>query len=396
MTRKLIVSILLMLAPVLMSCTAPKESDRTSRPSITGVKTVVVATTSEPDLYEAVGTVRSRTTTVISARTTGRVTRVLVSEGDGVRAGQTLVEIDSRDAAVQIRHAEAGESEAKESLVALNQDITAAEFGRAAAQANRKLASSTFDRYRTLHDRRSVSDQEFDEVQAKLSAATAEVDRANALLESAKARRNQILARIDQAAAEKSGADLSMDYNRVVSPINGIVTVRSVEPGTIASPGIALLTVEDDKAYRLEAQVSDSMIGTIRKGNAVRIELEAATRSEIQGRISEIVPSADSSTRSTIVKIDLPSNASLRSGMFGRAFFASGDRSIISVPRSLVVQHGQLTSVYVLDEKIVRQRLIKLGKTLGDRVEVLSGLQNGDLLIVEPHESLMDGTEVRQ
>jgi multidrug efflux pump subunit AcrA (membrane-fusion protein) len=82
--------------------------------------------------------------------------------------------------------------------------------------------------------------------------------------------------------------------------------------------------------------------------------------------------------------------------MFGRAFFASGDRSIISVPRSLVVQHGQLTSVYVLDEKIVRQRLIKLGKTLGDRVEVLSGLQNGDLLIVEPHESLMDGTEVRQ
>ena len=140
---------------------------------------------------------------MISARTTGHVTRVLVSEGDRVRAGQTLVEIDNRDAAVQVRRAEAGESEARESLAALDQEITAAEFGRAAADANRKLAASTFERYRTLHDRRSVSDQEFDEVQAKLSAATAEMERANAMLESAKARRNQMLARIDQANGRK-------------------------------------------------------------------------------------------------------------------------------------------------------------------------------------------------
>ncbi len=389
-------SMLLMLTPVLTSCAGPKESVQTARPALTGVKTVVVAATTIPDIYEAEGTVRSKTTTVISARTTGHVTRVLVSEGDRVRADQTLVEIDNRDAAVQVRRAEAGEAEARASLAALNQEVTAAESGRTAADANRKLASSTFDRYRTLHDRRSVSDQEFDEVQTKLSAATAEVERANALLESAKARRNQILARIDQAMAEKSGADLSMDYNRVVSPVNGLVTLKSIEPGMIASPGIPLLTIEDDKAYRLEAQVPDSMIGAIRKGDTLRIELEAANRTEIQGRISEIVPSADSSTRSTIAKIDLPSNASLRSGLFGRAYFTSGERSVIAVPRALVLQRGQLTSVYVLDEKHVRQRLIKLGKVFGDQVEVLSGLQTGDVLIVEPHENLIDGAEVRQ
>jgi multidrug efflux system membrane fusion protein len=389
-------SMFLLLAPVLISCAGPKEGRQTDRPVLTGVKTVAVSTSSIPDFYEAVGTIRSKTTTVISARTTGHVTRVLVSEGDRVRAGQTLVEIDNRDAAVQIRRAEAGELEARESLVVLDKEIGAAEFGRAAADANRKLAASTSDRYRSLHDRRSVSDQEFDEVQTKLAAATAELDRATAMLESAKARRNQILARIDQADAEKSSADLSMDYSHVVSPVSGIVTARTIEPGMVAAPGAPLLTVEDDAAYRLEAQVPDSIFGAIRKGAAVRIVVEAANKAEVQGRISEIVPSADPATRTTVVKVDLPKASSLRSGLFGRAFLPSGERSVISVPQELVVQHGQLTSVYVLDKKVVRQRLIKLGKSSGDRVEVVAGLQNGDLLIVEPREKLIDGMEVGQ
>ncbi|HTG74263.1 MAG TPA: efflux RND transporter periplasmic adaptor subunit [Terriglobia bacterium] len=389
-------SMLLLLAPALISCAGAKEGQQSERPVLAGVKTVSISTSSVPEFYEAVGTIRSKTTTVISARTMGHVVRVLVSEGDRVRAGQTLAEIDNRDAAVQIRRAEAGESEARESLVVLDKEIAAAESGRAAADANRKLAASTFERYRTLHDRRSVSDQEFDEVQTRLTAATADLDRATAMLESAKARRNQILARIDQATVEKSSADLSMDYSHVVSPVSGIVTARTIEPGMIAAPGVPLMTVEDDAAYRLEAQVPESVFGVIRKGDPVRIVLEAANKAELQGRVSEIVPSADPATRTTIVKVDLPKASSLRSGLFGRAFLAYGERSIISVPRELVVQHGQLTSVYVLDEKIVRQRLIKLGKSLGDRVEVVAGLQNGDLLIVEPREKLTDGMEVRQ
>jgi len=397
--RKIVGWLLLVLTTSLVSCTEPKKATTTERPVLDGVKTLAVSAASTPDFYEAVGTVRSKTTTVISARTTGHVTRVLVSEGDRVHAGQILVEIDNRDAAVQIRRVEAGESEARASLVVLAQEITAAESGRAAAEANRKLAASTLDRYRTLHERRSVSDQEFDEVQAKLSAATADLERATAIVESAKAKRNQVLARIEQVVAEKSGAELSMDYSHVVSPVSGVVIAKNVETGIIAAPGVPLLTIEDDKAYRLEAQVPDSMIGTIRKGDAVRIELDAANRAGSQGRIAEIVPSADSSTRSTIVKIDLPANISsttLRSGIFGRAFIASGEHSVISVPRELVVTHGQLTSMYVLDGKIVRQRLIKTGKSIGDRVEVLAGLENGDLLVVEPRGKLADGLEIRQ
>jgi multidrug efflux pump subunit AcrA (membrane-fusion protein) len=387
---------LLVLGAVLVSCGGPKETHQTEHPVLAGVKTVSVSTSSIPDFYEAVGTIRSKTKTVISARTTGHVTRVLVSEGERVRAGQTLVEIDNRDAAVQVRRAEADESEARESLVVLDKEIAAAESGRAAAAANRKFAESTFDRYRSLHDRRSVSDQEFDEVQAKLTAAIAESDRATAMVESAKARRKQILARIDQANAAKSSADLSMDYSRVVSPVSGVVTEKTIETGMMAAAGAPLLTVEDDTAYRLEAQVPESILGAIRKGDAVRVALEAATKAEIQGGISEIVPSADPSTRTTIVKVDLQKVPALRSGLFGRAFLPSGKRSVISIPRELVVQHGQLTSVYVLDENVVRQRLIKLGKSSGDHVDVVSGLQNGDRLIVDPRETLVDGMEVRQ
>src|SRR5207253_2269114 len=120
-----------------------------------------------------------------------------------------------------------------------------------AAEANQALAASTFNRYRALLERRSVSPQEFDEVQAKYRVADAEAERASRMLAALAARKNQVLARIDQAKADVSSAHVFASYARVASPMNGIVIARQAEVGTMASPGSPLITIEDDSHYRL-------------------------------------------------------------------------------------------------------------------------------------------------
>ena len=98
-----------------------------------------------------------------------------------------------------------------------------------------------------------MSQQEFDEVQARYRAKTAEVERAKEMLQSMQAKREQVLARIDQAKAEVTQAQISGDYGRIYSPLPGIVTAKQAEVGALASPGAPLLTLEDDTHYRLEA-----------------------------------------------------------------------------------------------------------------------------------------------
>lgn len=116
------------------------------------------------------------------------------------------------------------------------------------------------------------------------------------------------------------------------------------------------------------------------------------------GQVSEIVPALDPASRSTIIKIDLraPGSSTLfRSGLFGKARFNTGTKKVLTVPVQSVLERGQLTFVYVVDPaKIAHMRLIQTGKSYGDRVEVLSGLSEGDQVIVAPLTAVKDGAAV--
>ena len=157
---------------VVASCAKKPESTQPG-PIVQGAKIETVKTSSVDDYYEAVGTVRAKTSSVVAARIMGNITSVRVSEGDRVRAGQTVIEIENRDAPVQIQKAQAGVRESNDALDEAERNIRAAESARDAARANESLASSTFKRYQTLFNRQSVSPQEFDEVRTKLEIAKA-------------------------------------------------------------------------------------------------------------------------------------------------------------------------------------------------------------------------------
>ena len=228
-------------------------------------------------------------------------------------------------------------------------------------------------------------------MQAKLKVAEAEVDRAGRMLQALMAKKNQVLAKMEQVKADITSAQVYVGYSRILSPINGIVTSKQAEIGLLAAPGVPLLTLEDNSRYRLEVSVEDSMLRKIRLDTPVRISIDALGPQEFSSRVTEIVPASDPGSRSSTVKIDLFDGKGgsigqpvLRSGLFGKARFPIGQKQILKVPQKAILQSGQLVSVFIVDSSnILRLRLIKTGKQYGDQLEVLSGLNDGDRIVVE-------------
>lgn len=383
---------------LVISCSRKPEPEQPAA-ILSGLKIETLRTSQVDDYYEAVGTVQAKSSSVVSAKVIGNIVALHVREGDNVRAGQTLIEIDNRDAGIQLQKTQAGLREIQDSLEEVERSIRAAESARAAAQANETLARTTLKRYEMLFERRSVSPQEFDEVRTKYEVAKAESERADRLLQASMARQKQMRARIDQAKADVANARVYVGYSRIASPIDGVVVSRQADVGYMAMPGMPLLTIENNSRYQLHASVEESQLGKIGLHAQTRVTLDALDNKELLGTVEEIVPAADPATRSYIVKIGLLSvdGAQLRSGLYGKARFIIGQRNVLAIPQTAVTQQGQLVGVFVVDQLgLARLRLVKTGRVVGDRVEVLSGLNEGEEIIGEGVTSLRDGVRVRE
>ena len=377
------------------ACRSANRSAEATREAPFAVDVETVAPRPLADRYEAVGTIASKTTSVLSSQVMGRVTAVRVKEGDLVKAGQVLVELDGRDVAARSAGAQAGVAEAGQALVEVDRGIDAAKQGVVAAEANVRLAQVTFERYRKLFEARSVSPQEFDEVESRYKVASAELERARNNVDMLQAKRQQVLSRIDQARAGATSSTVMLDYTRLVAPFAARIARRSVEPGTMAMPGVPLLTLENDGAFQLEASVEESFAGRVAIGESVAVRIDALGAAEVPGVVAEVAPSSDSASRSVIVKIALEPLDGLRSGLFGTAFFAAGERTAVSVPTTAIVERGQLTAIFVVDgDSTARLRFVSVGRRVGQRVEVLSGLTDGERVAVSNVAELVDGRAV--
>jgi multidrug efflux pump subunit AcrA (membrane-fusion protein) len=354
-----------------------------------------MAPMSIPLAFEAVGTVRSETSAVLSSKMMGQVIGVHFREGDTVRQGQLLVELDSREVAAQVQQARAGQKEVDSALEEVEQGIIAAEAGRDAAQANADLASATYRRYQSLLQRNSVSQQEFDQVEAQHKAAASELRRAESMLLATQPKKSQVRARQQQVEAGLSQAEVFLSYAKIRAPFSGVTTEKKVDLGDMAAPGMPLVTLEDNRRYRLEATVPESHWPRVSVGQKVAVQLEALG-TEVDGTVAEVAVQLDAGSRSAVVKIDLPRQEQLRSGMFGRARFRFGERTVMSIPEGALVERGQLSGVFVLDaQNRARFRLLKLGKPFGNRIEVLAGLSEKDRVISQISPALRDGSSVQ-
>ncbi len=345
------------------------------------VQTVQVQTI--PNRVAAPGTVESLETAQLAAQVMGTVDRVTVHEGDAIRRGQVLVVLDDRQLAAQRAAAEAGLAQA----VAAREEAGRA---AAAAQAQASVAEKTYKRYVYLREQKSVSPQEFDEVEAKQQAA-------QAMLAAAHAREQQAAAGYEQASEQLRAARAVVSYTRIVAPFDGVVQHRFVDPGAMATPGMPLLSVEGTAAYRLVVTVDAENAAGIRVGATVPVGLDALRGRTLTGRVAEIEPGANPASHTLQVKIDLPRDPALRSGLFGRAWFTHGTRQAIVVPQSAILDRGQLRGIYVVDaSSVIHFRLVTLGaQAAGEQGRIaLSGLGPGERVVTDPGARDLDGKKL--
>jgi multidrug efflux pump subunit AcrA (membrane-fusion protein) len=363
---------------------------------IQNVAITKVTKSSIEDFYEATGTVRAKTTTQVSANIMGRIVSFPVGEGDIVSRGQVLVEIDSRESQTQLQKATAGLKEAQAALSENDKSIEAANAAIKTAEANKELAEKTFARIKELYERKSASGQEFDEAQAKLKMSSSELERAKANVLTIISRKSQINARIDQAKAEIESTKVYEGYSKITSPISGLIVKKFAESGAIASPGLPLLSIEDNSQYRLEAAVEESRSKMMQLGNRVNVRIDALGQGEFLATVAEILPSADAASRSYTVKIDLPANPLLKSGLYGLARFPVAQKEAITVSQSAILERGQLTGVYVVSaDGIAQFRIVTTGKSSEGMIEILSGISEGDEIVISDVNRVIDGAKVR-
>lgn len=367
-------------ALLLGACGGAKEpaSKAEVRPSV-AASVVTVSPQTVPGFYEATGTVQARTTTALSARIMGHIREIRVDTGDMVKAGQVVAVLDAREIETGVRTAEAARAEARGAMPEVDNAI-------AAAKAQLDLAEATWKRMKSLHDQKSITEQEMDEVEAKRGMA-----RANHAM--ALARKQQLEERIRQADQGVARVALQESYANVVAPFAGIVLERKAQPGMLASPGMPILVVEQSGAYRLEAAIEEALLAKIRVGHKAIVRLDAMEK-EMETRVSEIVPALDARSRTFTAKLDLPATPNVRSGLFGRARFPAGEKQSLLVPASSVEQQGQVQRVYVVSEGVARARMITTGSLIDGSLEILSGLTAGERIVAPIPAGLADGVRV--
>ncbi len=298
-------------------------------PLPTGAVTLRVERVRAPGWVEVPATVESETKATLSAKIPAHVREVLVGAGAVVTQGQDLIRLDDREIAEQV----------------------------AAAEAQLRQAEAEARRTKALFDSKAATEQQMLAAETAREGARAQLERARVML----------------------------SYTRIVAPMDGVVTDRRVEPGDLASPGMPLLAVYDPTRMRVEAAVPMRLAERLTVGDELDVEFAQPAVCR-RGRISEIVSEIDPASRTQRVKVRLAEPEGLKPGAFARLIVPTEPAERIRVPAAAVEQVGQLEYVRVVREGRVVRRLVRTGIRRDGQVEVLSGLDHGDVIVVPRRE----------
>jgi membrane fusion protein (multidrug efflux system) len=277
---------------------------------------------------DVVGTVASEETIHLSSRIPSYIKDIFASAGDAVEKGQVLITLDDR--------------EIKEQL--------------SAAESQYRQAEIEYKRTKSLFEKTAATEQSLVAAESMYTSSRARVEQVRVML----------------------------TYTKIISPIRGLVTDRRVEIGDLANPGQVLLSVYDPLRMRLEAAVPVRLIDKLTINQNVEATLERPDKT-FKGTVTEIVSEVDPTTRTQLVKVRLNDHSGkILPGVFGRLWIEEDPRFGIVIPASAVYPVGQLEMVLVVEEKRVIRRMVTTGLRLGERVEVLSGLKEGEIIVVHP------------
>jgi RND family efflux transporter MFP subunit len=361
--------ILLAAVYLLIGCDEKIEPGNVEPSKLGRVKAPVVSAKiiTQPIFYESVGTVSAKIVSTISSKLMGTVLEIFVREGNHVNKGDRLANIDDRQVSAMLRQAKAALAEARRSEIA--------------AVAGAELAAATYARYQGLMKDESASPQEFDEIKSRYQQAQAGLAAAKQ--------------RVKQAEAALSSAVVSSKDSVILAPYDGTIRSKMMDVGDLAAPGKPLFTLEKTGQYTVDLVLPEQYIHTVALNQEVTVTVSALSNKTFTGSVQEIFPVADSKSRSFLIKVKIPTDKALRSGMFARVSIPIGKAGLILIPETAVIQSGQLTGIYIVDDtQTVKFRLIRTGRKFGESIEVLSGLREGDRFVSVPPPNLNNGMTV--
>ena len=347
-----------LLTTVLYSCSGDKQKTTAELPAIEATVNEVAGANSSK-YVAASGKIEAENSANVSTRMMGYITSIKVKTGQKVSKGQLLATVSNTDLQAKKAQTEAGITQ---------------------ATAGYNSAKKDYDRFVILLGQKSASQKEMDNVATQFEMAKAG-------LEAAKQMKNEVMAQFS--------------YANLTAPFSGTVTSTMAKEGDMANPGMPLMTIEGNTKLQAIVMVSESEISQIKNGMPADIIVKSLDQS-FKGRVIEVSSSAKNTGGQYIVKLSLE-NASkaILSGMFANVVFpieksnVATQSTMVLVPKKAIVNQGQLSGIYtVSDDKIAVLRWLRLGKTFGDQVEVLSGLAAGEKYIVEAQSKLYNGAKI--
>ena len=291
-----------------------------------------------PSLVELTGTVQAAERAAISAKVSGVVSRVDVTLGSTVAAGEVLVTLEAGEITARLRQAEAQLAQAKRHL----------ERDRGLLARN----AATPDAVRTMADQFAIA----------------------------------------QAAHQEARSMLA--YTTITAPFAGVITAKRVNAGALATPGTVLLELEDNRRLQVRTALPESLIARVRLGDRLTVHVPAAGF-EAAATVAEIGPASDPGSRTGAVTLDLPAAADLRSGQFARVRVPSASAIALLVPASAVVPAGQMDRVFVIEGDTARLRLVRTGQRRDGLIEILAGLDPGEMVATGNNRLLENGRRVQ-
>lgn len=343
---------LLLLVSSLLACNAETEPTKDTAPvQVVKVDVVPVSLGSIPLKIVVPGSVVSDQKAQISSRLMGFIKNFDLKEGQAVKRGELLFSIDSTDVKSGILKAESGYQQAKASLLDAKLD---------------------FKRFKKLYEDESVSKQQYDKINLQFKVAK------------------------EQMIAVKTGLDQAksqLKYANVKAPFGGVVVKKMATAGDLSAPGNPVLILENKSSLSVKTQVSHELYASLRAGDTASILLDGIDK-PIVGTIYAMVGAADPKSRTHTVKLSLPSVSNVNSGTFARVSFTRGERQTMLLPKSAILNRSGIEGVFVVEDDVAYFNMVRLGEKLGLNVEIKSGINLEDVVVVNNNESLLNGDKL--
>ncbi|MFB9056083.1 efflux RND transporter periplasmic adaptor subunit [Mariniflexile ostreae] len=338
------------------SCASEVKEEKLDESPALRVKVNQVEKNTNSPFLSVSGTIQAVNSADLSTRIMGYVNKVHVHVGDQVKKGQLLVSINNADLQAKQAQVKAGIAEA---TVAFNS------------------AKKDYNRFKSLFADQSASQKELDDITANFEMAQARLEAANQM---------------------KNEVNAQFAYSNITAPFSGIITRKNVEEGNMANAGATLISLEAPGSFEVMAMVPETEISEIKTGITVDV-LVKSIRQTLKGKVAEVSTSAKNTGGQYLVKIKLDNtDANILSGMFTTVQFPVERKTtskMVLIPTEALVTNGQLSGVYTVSQSnTALLRWLRLGRTFGDQVEVLSGLNSDEAYIVTAEGKLYNGAKI--